>query len=211
MFKFFQKQPTQSGFTFAGNRPHIRVESELIGINKEEADRAFKHCKKEFVDTLLLSHGFCKHKTSAYVRINPIGLLEYINFQKERYGSKTFCVNFSAMPLYLQSEVMVFSLGHRLGTYICGKDVWWDYASDRIARISFQNTAEAIEQYVFPWFEEISTENGYRNQLSNLGNKKLAAEWLNALEHTTDKETLITQSIITLGLPKKIQRREVPL
>lgn len=87
MFKFFQKQPTQSGFTFAGNRPHIRVESELIGINKEEADRAFKHCKKE------------------------------------RYGSKTFCVNFSAMPLYLQSEVMVFSLGHRLGTYICGKDV----------------------------------------------------------------------------------------
>lgn len=150
-----------------------------------------------------MSHGFCQYKTRAYVRINPIGLLEYINFQKERYGSKTFCVNFSALPLYLQSEVIVFSLGHRLGTYICGKDVWWDYASDRIARISFQNTAEAIEQYVFPWFEEISTENGYRNQLSNLGNKKLAAEWLNALEHTTDKETLITKVLLLLDYLKK--------
>ncbi len=211
MFKFFQKQPTQSGFTFAGNRPHIRVESELIGINKEEADRAFKHCKKEFVDTLLLSHGFCKHKTSAYVRINPIGLLEYIDFQKERYGSKTFCVNFSAMPLYWPKETLVFTFGDRLGNYICGKDVWWDYASAQIAKTSFKNVAEAIEQYVFPWFEEISTEEGYRQKLDSYWNKRFAAEWLDALEYTTDKETLITQSIITLGLPKKIQRREAPL
>lgn len=211
MFKFLQKKPTPSGFTFAGNRPHIRTESELANINKEEADQAFKQCKKEFIDTLLLSHGFCKYKTRAYVRMNPIGLLEYIDLQKENYGSKTFCVNFSAMPLYLQSEVLIFSLGHRLGTYICGKDIWWDYASNSIARISFQNVAEAIIQYVFPWFEDISTEDGYRKKLTNLGNKKLVAEWLNALEHTTDKETLITQSIITLGLPKKKQRREAQL
>lgn len=71
MFKIFQKKPTKSNFSFAGNRPHIRVENELAGINKEEADNAFKQCKKEFIDTLLLSHGFCKYKTRAYGAICP--------------------------------------------------------------------------------------------------------------------------------------------
>ena len=211
MFSIFQKKPAKSGFTFAGNRPHIRTEVELANINKEEADQSFKQYKKEFIDTLLLSHGFCQYKTRAYVRINPIGLLEYIDLQKENYGSRTFCVNFSAMPLYWPHEVPVFTFGDRLGSYICGNDVWWDYASAQIAKTSFQNAAEAIEQYVFPWFEEISTEDGYRQKLDSYWNKRFAAEWLDALENTTDKETLIAQGIITLGLPKKIPRREVPL
>lgn len=205
MFKFLQKKPTPSAFTFVGNRPHIRTETELSNINKEEADKAYKQYKKEIMDTLLLSHGFYKYKTNAYVRINPIGLLEYIDLQKERYGSKTFCVNFSVMPLYIQSEVLIFGLGDRLGTYLCGEDVWWDYASEQIARVSFQNVADAVRQYVFPWFDELSTEEGYRNQLSNLSNKKLSEKWLNALEYTADKETLVSNSIITLGLPKKIR------
>jgi len=208
MFQFFHKKTTNSAFTFAGNRPHIRTEDELSNIDKEEADNAYKQYKKEIMDTLLLSHGFCKYKTNAYVRINPIGLLEYIDLQKERYGSKTFCVNFSAMPLYWPKETLVFTFGDRLGNYICGKDVWWDYASAQIAKTSFKNAAEAIEQYVFPWFEKISTEEGYRQKLDGYWNKRFAAEWLDALENTTDKETLITQSIITLGLPKKIQRKE---
>ncbi len=33
---------------------------------------------------------FYRYKTNAYVRLNNIGLLEYIDLQKERYGSKTF-------------------------------------------------------------------------------------------------------------------------
>lgn len=209
MFKIFQKKPTKSSFSFAGNRPHIRVENELAGINKEEADNAFKQCKKEFIDTLLLSHGFCKYKTRAYVRISPIGLLEYIDLQKEHYGSRTFCVNFSAMPLYWPHEVLVFTFGHRLGNYICDKDIWWDYASEQVARLSFQNVAEAMEQYILPWFEAISTEEGYREKLSGYWNKRFAAEWLDALENTVDKETLISQSILTHELPKKIQRRSL--
>lgn len=209
MFQFFHKKTTNSAFTFAGNRPHIRTEDELSNIDKEEADNAYKQYKKEIMDTLLLSHGFCKYKTNAYVRINPIGLLEYIDLQKEQYGSKTFCVNFSAMPLYWPHEVLVFTFGHRLGNYICGKDIWWDYASEQVAKISFQNVAEAMEQYILPWFEDISTEEGYREKLSGYWNKRFAAEWLDALENTADKETLITQSILTHKLPKKIQRRSL--
>lgn len=193
-------------FCFIGSRNPIRTEEEMSLINKEEAELFYKQYKKEIIDRLLLNRGFCKYKTNAYVRLNSIGLLEYIDLQKERYGSKTFCVNFAAMPLYCERKYIVISLGHRLGTYISGKDVWWDYASENVAKDSFLNVLTAIEKFVLPWFEHISTEDGYRAELLSFHNKKIAKEWLDALENMKDKEALIQQSIMVLKLPKKIQR-----
>lgn len=206
MLEILKRNYKKNSFCFVGNRPHIRTEEELLCINKEEADLAFKHYKKEIIDTLLLSHGFCKYNTNAYVRLNNIGLLEYIDLQKERYGSKTFCVNFAVMPLYCECKYIITSLGNRLGTYISGNDVWWDYASEKIAKDSFSNVSMAIEQYILPWFEQVSTEDGYKAELLNIHNKKLANNWLDAMENVEDKETLIQQSIVELKLPKKIQK-----
>ena len=110
------------------------------------------------------------------------------------------------MPLYCECKYIVISLGHRLGTYISRKDVWWDYASEKIAKDSFSNVSIAIEEYVLPWFEQVSTVDGYRIMLRNLHNKKLAQEWLDAMENVKDKETLIQQSIVELKLPKKIHK-----
>lgn len=203
--EIFKMKQAKKEFCFVGNRQHIRTEEELLLINKEEADMAFKKCKKEIIDGLLLSKGFCKYKANSYVRLNNIGLLEYIDLQKERYGSKTFCVNFSAMPLYCESKYIVISLGHRLGIYISGKDMWWDYASENIAKDSFTNVSVAIEKYILPWFEQISNEDGYRKALLNIHNKKLAKEWLDAMENIEDKETLIRQNVEELKLPKKMQ------
>lgn len=59
-------------------------------VNKEEADLAFKQYKKEIIDSLLLSNGFYKYKTNAYVRLNGIGLLEYIDLQKKDMVQKHF-------------------------------------------------------------------------------------------------------------------------
>ncbi len=206
MLELFKKKQANKEFRFIGTRQHIRTEAELLLINKDEADAAFQQCKKEMLDSLLLSKGFCKYKTNAYVRLNHIGLLQYIDLQKERYGSKTFCVNFAVMPLYCECEYIVLSLGDRLGTYISGKDVWWDYASETIAKDSFSNVSAAIEQYILPWFEQVSTEDGYRAKLLKFQNKKLAKEWLDALENIEDKEARIRQSIAELKLPKKVQR-----
>lgn len=208
MLKIFKRKDIKKEFCFVGNREHIRTEEELLCINKEEADLAFKQCKKEIVDALLLSKGFYKYKTNAYVRLNTIGLLEYIDLQKERYGSKTFCVNFAVMPLYCENKYIVMSLGDRLGIYISGKDVWWDYASASIAKDSFFNVSTAIEKYVLPWFEHISTEEGYRTELENMQNKKLAKDWLQALDNTENKELFIQQSVLELNLPKKIQSKQ---
>lgn len=48
-------------FCFGGNRQHIRTEKEMMHINREEADLAFKQYKKELIDSLLLGNGFCSH------------------------------------------------------------------------------------------------------------------------------------------------------
>ena len=205
MLKFFKRKDAKKEFCFVGNRKHIRAEDELLCINKEEADLAFKQCKKKYVDVLLLSKGFCKYKTNAYVRLNTIGLLEYVDLQKERHGSKTFCVNFAVMPLYCENKYIVMSLGDRLGTYISGRDVWWDYASESIAKDSFLNVSTAIEKYVLSWFEQVSTEEGYRAELKNMRNKKLAKDWIKALDNIENKEIIIQQSVLELNLPKKIQ------
>lgn len=209
MLNVFVRKKQKETFCFSGNRQHIRTDSEMLLVDKEEADVAFKKCKKDIMDRFLLDNGFCKYKTNAYIRLNGIGLLEYIDLQKEKYGSKTFCVNFAAMPLYLERKYVNTSLGGRLGTYISGKDVWWDYASEEIAKVSFANVVAAIDAYILPWFEEVSHESGYKEKLLMLQNKRLAEEWLNAIEDTKDKETMIKQSIEELGLPKRIQREIV--
>ena len=198
----------KGGFTFVGNRPYLRLDEEMAQIDKEEADRAFQKYKKEIIDQLLLRQGFSKWKSSAYVRLNQIGLLEFINLQKEQYGSKTFCVNFAAMPLYCGYSYPVLSLGDRLGAYISGKDVWWDYCNERIAVQSFQNVAEAISKFVFPWFLNLDSENGYRKALAELmeSRPEIAEKWLEALDVVEDKERLIRISIDQLKLPKKLLR-----
>lgn len=197
-------------FTFAGTRLHIRTDEELSLVDKEEADNAFKKCKKEIMDQLLLNQGFYKWKSNAYVRLNEIGLLEYIDLQKERYGSKTFCVNFAVMPLYCGYSCMVIGLGNRLGTYISGKDVWWDYCSESIAKESFENAAQAITKFVFPWFLALSSEEGYKKRLMEDNLKKSVgyapAVWLESLK-AKDKGQLIQNSIQQLKLPKKLLKK----
>ena len=194
-------------FAFVGTRRHIRLDDEMALIDKVEADNAFKKYKKEIIDELLLNNGFYKWKSSAYVRLNGIGLLEYIDLQKERYGSKTFCVNFSIMPLYCKEPYMVTGLGYRLGIYICGKDIWWDYGSESIAQKSFENVSEAIIQFIFPWFLELSTEEKYKKRLIEDSAGKFAgyhvSQWLEALT-VEEKEQLMQESINRLKLPKKL-------
>jgi len=204
MFDIFKKKQPKQVFRLVGNRRTFRSPAEMLSINNEEADAAFKRYKKKIIDVLLLSHGFHTYKTRAYVRLNRIGLLEYIDLQKERYGSKTFCVNIAVMPLYCESKILDFSLSERLGTLILGKDIWWDFATEKIAEASFRNVASAIEQYALPWFEEVSNVDGYRAKLKSLLNEKRADRFLNAMDTIEDKDSMIQKRIIELELPKRI-------
>ena len=81
--------------------------------------------------------GFLKYKTKAYVRRSENDVLEYVDLQKDHYGSKTFTVKYALIPLYVKHDFLTYDLGDRLGKLICQKDIWWDYADENTASTSF--------------------------------------------------------------------------
>lgn len=199
-------------FEISGNRTHIRTEEEMLTVNKAIADEAFKK-HKALLGKYLESQGFFKYKSNMYVRKNAIDLLEYIDLQKERYGSRTFTVNYSLMPLYVYHDYMVTGFGGRLGELINGRDVWWDYATDAAAEVSFHNVSKAIEIFLLPWFEKYSDEDCVRKEL--LKDKKLSRrigtgvsykneEWLEAMDNGMDRKEIIDGNIQRLKLPKAL-------
>lgn len=195
-------------FVLQGDRVHIRTEEELLTVDKAAADEAFKKYSREVFAKYLIEQGFFKWKTNAYVRRSSIDLLQYIDLQKERYGSKTFTVNYAIMPLYVPTEYMVIGFGNRLGYFIAGKDVWWDYANDEAADLSFQNVRQAVRQFVMPWFQKHDDENVYRKQLKKDTKKSFcgydAGLWLEAIDGCSQKEQVISENIRKLKLPKKL-------
>lgn len=200
-------------FEINGSRPHIRLDEELAAMDKAEADAAFKENKKFLLDEYLILKGFTKYKTNSYVRRNGIDVLEYIDLQKERYGSRTFTVNYAMMPLYVPHDFLITGFGGRIGKLICGRDTWWDYADRNIAQISFQNIVEAIDKFVLPWFEQYSDEKNLLEKLfedktksekTGIGTGYKNREWIAALEEQGDYKEIISMNYKRLKLPKKL-------
>lgn len=195
-------------FILQGNRRCMRSDEEMLSVDKSVADSVFKKYSKDIVGKYLKEQGFYKWKTNSYVRRNNIDLLEYIGLQKESFGSKTFTVNYALMPLYVPTEYMVIGFGNRLGELIAGKDIWWDYANDDIARKSFQNITDAIQQFVLPWFQHFNNEISYKKQLKKDTRKSLCEydcqKWLEAVDIHNDRNYVIAENIERLKLPQKL-------
>lgn len=193
-------------FKLQGNRCFMRTEEELLTVDKKAADLAFEKYRKEILGQYLIQQGFLKWKACAYVRLNQIGLLEYIDLQKEGHGSRTFTVNCAVMPLYVPMDCIMTGLGDRLGSYITGKDIWWDYADDEIAKRSFHNVLQAVEQFVMPWFQKFHDETYYKKRLKRDSGKPFcgydAKLWLEYAER--NEETVVLENIKRLKLPGKL-------
>ena len=71
-------------FKLKGNRSFLRTDYEISSIDKSEADRAFKLCKRQYLGPLLKAKGFLQYKTNAYVRRNQVDVLELIELQKRK-------------------------------------------------------------------------------------------------------------------------------
>lgn len=204
-------------FQIVGSRPHIRSTEEMALIDKKAADASFKKHKKELIDPFMTAQGFHKYKTNAYVRVNKIDLLEYIDFQKEHYGSKTFTVNLAVMPLYTTlyapQDVVAFYVSDRLGELICGRDIWWDFAEDAICAESLTNARDALAQFAVPWFRKMANEHYVRLLLLK---KKLTSklsvydeEWLHVIQDRGNRTELIREHMEKLGLPKALIQKTV--
>ena len=205
MFSIYRNS---KNFEIRGNRSFLRTEDEMQSIDKEEADRAFKLNKKQYIDTLLKSKGFLKYKTNAYVRRNPVDVLEYIDLQKEKSGSRTFTVNYGLTPLYIPHGFINWDINERIGILICNKDIWWDFANDDIAKVSFENVAKAIEEFVIPWFDARSNDDSIKKMLlddrEEYGWSRYKQAWLEAIVHRCNLSETIEENTKLFRLPKSL-------
>lgn len=204
MIKDFEMQGIASGA--------IRSDEEMKTIDKELADNVFKLQKKK-MDFFMQQKGFVKYKSNSYVRRNKLNVLEYINLQKERYGSKTFTVNYALISLYVPHSFLSFDLGDRLGVLICNKDIWWDYSNEQIAETSFQNVMDAIEMYLLPWFEERENKESLKRELLSEKKKREGyggrlsdnqQKWLDVVDSEDDFTEIVSSNIEIFKLPKKL-------
>jgi len=179
-------------------------QEDMLKIDKKVANEAFKNNKRT-LDDYLRGKGFFKYKTRSYVRLNKIRVLECIELQKELYGTKTFTVNIIWMPLYVHHDYMARNITYRLGTIICGHDVWWDYANDSVAHDSFLNVLDAIDQFVIPRFEEYADIEKLKEYINNL--KSLSVnnrEWLKEIDLYDCNDDIVCENIDKFKLPKRL-------
>ncbi len=123
---------------------------------------------------------FFKYKTNVYIRLSKNDLLEYINIQKEAYGSRTFTLNIAVIPFYVPHDYVTLGFGNRLECFVKNRDFWWDYKNETIAKESFENVIAALEQYVMPWFHKYEDENVFLDTLIHdmYGFKFYYLEWI---------------------------------
>ena len=193
----------------------IRSDEEMASVDKENAEASFKKQKKILTD-FMKEHGFIKYKTNAYIRRNECDVLEYLNLQKEKYGSKTLTINYALIPLYIPHDFISFDLGGRLGELICGNDVWWDYANDSLAETGFRNIIKAIDEILLPWFDNHASSEALKLELQKMKSvgysiSRIQQNWLDLLlqDRPFYDPEIIRRNLEMFGIPN-IQKRKTP-
>ena len=172
-------------------------------IDKEEANSAFKKYKKEILDVFFAENGFYKHKTTAYVRLSEVGVLQNVNLQKSQFDGGLFYVNYEVVPLYrpVKGRGFMTGLDSRLDKY----DQDWRYDDYEIAQITFEDLREALQTCMLPWFDEFCDEENYREMLLKDQGKNWCRGWLEALERSEEeRKATMLENIEKFKLPKKL-------
>ena len=194
-------------FKLKGTRKYFRSDLEMQRLDREAADEAYKE-KKKILDDYMISKGFFKHKTNTYIRLNKINVLESINLQKERYGSRTFTVNILLMPMYLPQDSVPFG-GERISYFIGSPDVWWDFGDCKAAETSFKNIVEAVDRFVMPWFEKTSDPECLKNMVQE---HKVPGQftnndyikWNEIFDSYMELDNVVAENVERMKLPKAV-------
>ena len=194
-------------FKLKGTRKYFRSDLEMQRLDREAADEAYKE-KKKILDDYMISKGFFKHKTNTYIRLNKINVLESINLQKERYGSRTFTVNILLMPMYLPQDSVPFG-GERISYFIGSPDVWWDFGDCKAAETSFRNIVEAVDRFVMPWFEKTSDPECLKSMVQD---HKVPGQftnndyikWNEIFDSYMELDNVVAENVERMKLPKAV-------
>lgn len=194
-------------FKLKGTRKYFRSDLEMQHLDREAADEAYKE-KKKILDDYMISKGFFKHKTNTYIRLNKINVLESINLQKERYGSRTFTVNILLMPMYLPQDLVPFG-GERISYFIGSPDVWWDFGDCKAAETSFRNIVEAVDRFVMPWFEKTSDPECLKSMVQDHKvpgqfTRNDYIKWNEVFDSYMELDNVVAENVERMKLPKAV-------
>jgi len=136
-------------------------------LTTKEFNEIYKKYFKEYFDKPLKENGFKKKGTINFYRMNKLGLIELLNFQRH-YDSMT--VNFSIKPIYCGVSKSAIILGGRLGRLKYQSDYWWELKDEEEIKNSMENILEVIRNDLYKWFEKYENKDEYVEFYRNYGN-----------------------------------------
>ena len=145
----------------------------MAELTTKEYNEIYKRYFKENFDKPLKEDGYMKKGTINFYRLNKLGLVEVLNFQRH-YEELT--VNFGISTI----DCVVFknnkAIGGRLGDLRFGSDEWWQIETEEDMKVSMPEILEVIRDDLYKWFRKYEdeeeyikeVEEGYNDNLINL-------------------------------------------
>ena len=139
----------------------------MTELTTKEFNEIYKRNFKEYFDKPLKEDGFKTKGTINFYRMNKLGLVELLNFQRH-YDSLT--VNFSIKPIYCGVSKSAIILGGRLGRLKYKNDYWWELKDEEQIKESMENILGVIRNDLYKWFQKYENKDEYVEFYRNYGN-----------------------------------------
>lgn len=125
-------------------------------LTTKEFNVIYKKNFKEYFDKPLKKDGFYKKGTINFYRLNKLGFLEGLNFQRH-YDRVT--VNFFITLTCCQAVKDSIGIGGRLGNFTGIEwDYWWNLSDEETIKVSMQKMLKIIQNELYEWFENLEEE-----------------------------------------------------
>lgn len=130
----------------------------MTELTTKEFNEIYKKYFKEYFDKPLKEDGFRKKGTINFYRMNKLGLIECLNFQRH-YDNMT--VNYLISPIYCPILKTSMALGDRIGYLRYREDYWWELKNEEQIKESMENILEVIRNDLYKWFQKYEDKNEY--------------------------------------------------
>jgi len=120
------------------------------------ADSCFNRAFTKYIVKEFTQYGFKRYKSRNIARIVNGSILQFINFQKEAHGDKSFTVNIAFRPLYIPHDFLILEPGSRIAKFNNQTDKWW-YFTEIYVEDSFKEVSQLLKDKVLYMFNTLST------------------------------------------------------
>ena len=130
----------------------------MVEMTTKEYNEVYKKYFKENFDKPLKEDGYMKKGTINFYKLNKLGLVEILNFQRH-YEEMT--VNFGIYSIYCGVFNENIQVGGRLGDLKYGSDEWWKVETEKDMKVSMPEILSVIRNELYQWFRKYEDEEEY--------------------------------------------------